>query len=538
MPQLTLDDFAVGTPHLNKSDPCPGGKCRLGPAIHLQKAETQSHDAILHGLDRQVGNLFFGRGPFEPTIGAWDGIPIVYAQSHPDPRVFKGAGIAEQLDLINGAIIGETSHSRIELAGHPKLMLKKNYTAETAERLFNEGLITEEQLNRSKAAINQALDLWQSGKLSHSSGFICPDDGIQLTGVVTPNHILDFEETDIDQPKDRMSVILNKRSEGNNVIDTETDEDDTGTGTDPGKTNIGKVMSGKNQGRLKTILDAITDFFNDISGTAETTKTNATTPSVPPNPSGYKVGDNAADCKLTESQFGDMAFSEVRKRFAFDSGGETFTGLKLPHHSVDGTLRPNCVRAALQAIGGARSGSPMDLGGKKDAVVAHLENHMNEIKKQSEPGTKQSKLNQEVKMTDEDVTSTAEIETVDKSVYDAALAEKDEMIAQLQKEFAELKTAQEEAKKNKEDANWAKLKAEVIPKGLVKEEADEMDLRKLSKEDPLAFNLKIQEYRATDQFKEEGESHVSGPDKEVREQKEIDMVLEKDRGRNIPGRLH
>jgi len=24
MPQLTLDDFAVGTPHLNKSDPCPG----------------------------------------------------------------------------------------------------------------------------------------------------------------------------------------------------------------------------------------------------------------------------------------------------------------------------------------------------------------------------------------------------------------------------------------------------------------------------------------------------------------------------------
>ncbi len=523
MPQLTLDDFAVGTPHLNKSDPCPGGKCRLGPAIHLQKAETQSHDAILHGLDRQVGNLFFGRGPFEPTIGAWDGIPIVYAPSHPDPRVFKGAGIAEQLDLINGAIIGETSHSRIELAGHPKLMLKKNYTAETAERLFNEGLITEEQLNRSKAAINQALDLWQSGKLSHSSGFICPDDGVQLTGVVIPNHILDFEETDIDQPKDRMSVILNKRSEGNNVIDTETDEDDTGT--DPGKTNIGKVMSGKNQGRLKTILDAITDFFNDISGTDENSSSQgakknmeyvATKSRTAPN--------NSLEGKIARVQ---AALSE-KLGLKYPDGSERDVWVVMT--LLDKVIWQNPVDEKYFVTEYTLDGENVILGESDEVEQAYVLKEANSIftnmtAKDLDAITRRNKMNESD-------------ETIEKSVHDAALAEKDEMIAQLQKEFAELKTAQEEAKKNKEDANWAKLKAEVIPKGLVKEEADEMDLRKLSKEDPLAFNLKIQEYRATDQFKEEGESHVSGPDKEVREQKEIDMVLEKDRGRNIPGRLH
>jgi hypothetical protein len=330
-----------------------------------------------------------------------------------------------------------------------------------------------------------------------------------------------------------MSVILNK-SEGNNVIDTESNEDDNDT--DVGKTNIGKVMSGKNRSRLKSILDAISDFFNEISGTTDGMKTSAITPSVPPNPAGYTVGKDVTGCKLTESQFGEMQFSEVRKRFAFDSGEETFTGLKLPHHTVDGTLSPNCVRVALQAIGGARSGEPMDLGGKKDAVVAHLENHMTEIRRQSE--SQKSKQNKETKMTDEDVTSTAEPETVDKSVYDAALAEKDEMIAKLQKEFDAIKAAEEESKKNKEDADWARLKSEVIPAGLVKEEADETELRKLCKEDTLAFNLKIAEYRATDKYKEEGSSHVSGPDAEAREQKEIDQVLEQDRGRNIPGRLH
>ncbi len=106
--------------------------------------------------------------------------------------------------------------------------------------------------------------------------------------------------------------------------------------------------------------------------------------SVPGNPAGAKIGENAEDCKLTEESFGDMSFSEIRKRFAYDGNGkgeQKFTALKLPHHSVDGTVRPNCVRSALQAIGGARQDKPMDLGGKEAAVKAHLESHLDAINK-------------------------------------------------------------------------------------------------------------------------------------------------------------
>lgn len=109
--------------------------------------------------------------------------------------------------------------------------------------------------------------------------------------------------------------------------------------------------------------------------------------SVPGNPSGAEIGEDAAGCKLTEESFGDMEFSEIRKRFAYDGnakGEEKFTALKLPHHSVDGTVRPNCVRAALQAIGGARQGTPMDLGGKEAAVKSHLESHLKEINRKKE----------------------------------------------------------------------------------------------------------------------------------------------------------
>ena len=71
MPQFTLDDFSGGNIHLHKVV-CTGGKCRIGQTVHLQKSATESHDAILHGLNRRVGKLFFGVEPFEPTVDAWN----------------------------------------------------------------------------------------------------------------------------------------------------------------------------------------------------------------------------------------------------------------------------------------------------------------------------------------------------------------------------------------------------------------------------------------------------------------------------------
>lgn len=505
MPQFTLDDFAAqsGNVHLNKSV-CTGGKCRAGPNVHLQNTSsaTESHYAILHGLNRRVGKLYFGVEPFEPTVDAWNDRPIIFGKVHPEPRLFRKDPMAE-LDRINGAIVGELADSKIEITGHPKLMVKKNYTDETARQWYEQGLISDAQLERSLAAVPVALQLYEEGKLSHSSGFICPDDGDMLTGVVIPDHVLDFEETPLDQPVDRMSVILNKETEGDNV--TEEIQGNT-------HLNEGKVMSRKNRERLKGILDGISTFFNDMLGVEVQIEgaDQVSAASVPPNPAGSKIAaGSSGGCKLTQADFGDMEKSEIRKRFALDTGGGNFTDLKLPHHNVKGDVVPACVRAALAAVGGARSGEPMDLGGKKDAVVSHLEKHLEEIQ------NAEQKTSKEAKMEDSEV--------IDKKVHEEtvaklqkekeeALAAKEAEIARLQKEYGELKAADEQAKKNKEDADWATLKKDVIPPGLVKEPADEDALRKLCKENPVEFNKRVLEARKAPEHREEGASHVSGPD--------------------------
>jgi hypothetical protein len=261
MPQTRAyyqSDLAGGKVHLHKTTkpPCPNGKCRLGPTVHLSKTATESHSAILHGLDRKVGRLYFGTDPFSSTIDAWNGTPLVFAQSHPEPRDFTKDPDSE-LDRINGAIIGESSDAFIEGTGHPKLMITKNYTDATALRMFGQGLITEEQLKKSQAAVPIALKLLAEGKLSHSSAFICPDDGEKLTGTVIPNHILEFEETDRDQPVDRMAVVLNKKETENVTLQSQEPA---------AHINAGKVMSGKNAARLKGILDGIATFFEDMMG--------------------------------------------------------------------------------------------------------------------------------------------------------------------------------------------------------------------------------------------------------------------------------
>jgi hypothetical protein len=261
MPQTRAyyqSDLAGGKVHLHKTTkpPCPNGKCRLGPTVHLSKTATESHSAILHGLDRKVGRLYFGTDPFTSTIDAWNGTPLVFAQSHPEPRDFTKDPDSE-LDRINGSIIGESSDAFIEGTGHPKLMITKNYTDATALRMYEKGLITEEQLKKSQAAVPIALKLLAEGKLSHSSAFICPDDGEKLTGTVIPNHILEFEETERDQPVDRMAVVLNKKETENVTLQSQEPA---------AHINAGKVMSGKNAARLKGILDGIATFFEDMMG--------------------------------------------------------------------------------------------------------------------------------------------------------------------------------------------------------------------------------------------------------------------------------
>ena len=115
--------------------------------------------------------------------------------------------------------------------------------------------------------------------------------------------------------------------------------------------------------------------------------------SVPSNPSGASIGENSTSCRLTLSDFTDKTWEElssseksgIASHFAFNDGSDSFGALKLPHHDPKtGNIRPNCVRAALQAIGGARSGKPMELGGKETSVTSHLNSHLEDINSEKE----------------------------------------------------------------------------------------------------------------------------------------------------------
>jgi hypothetical protein len=353
--QRTLWDLSQDAPGYAQVHYCP--TCRLN--------KVEGHDAILQGLDRKVGNLFFGKGPFVPTVDDWNSIPIIFSKIHADPLKFDQDPEAE-LTRIDGAITGELSDAALETVGRARLMVRKNYTDDTAFRLYDEGKISVGTLNRSLDALPKSLQLIEEGKLSHSSAFICPDDGEALYGVVRPSHVLDFEETPVDQPVDRMSVILNKQ-ETENV--TEENE----------HLNIGKVISSKNEGKLRAAMDAFKKFFEDILAGGEEPappaepKMNAASGSVPSNPSGGGISSKTMWVKKTEADFGSMPFSDIRKRFAWDDGSGNFTGLKLGHHEVNGDVNHNGVTNALARLSQSQ-------GVDQAAVKAHLDAHMTKLK--------------------------------------------------------------------------------------------------------------------------------------------------------------
>ena len=246
--QRTLWDIQYGTIGYAQAHYCP--TCRLN--------KVEGHDAILQGLDRKVGNLMFGKEQFLPTVNDWNTRPIVFAKLHPDPLKFDADPEAE-LTRIQGAITGELSNAAIEdVVGQPRLNVRKNYSDDIALRFYDEGKISVETLNRSYDAIPATLKLIADKKLAHSSAFLCPDDEESLYGIVKPHHVLDFEETVTDKPVDPMTAILNKQ-ETDNVTEDET------------HLNAGKVISTKNESKLRAAMDAFKKFFEDIlNGTEET----------------------------------------------------------------------------------------------------------------------------------------------------------------------------------------------------------------------------------------------------------------------------
>jgi hypothetical protein len=457
-----------------------------------KEAAAESHDAILQYLDRRIGkrNILFNKEPFLPTVSMWNTIPIVFGKAHVDPRFFVGEGIESELNRIaplsenGGAIIGELAESQVETTGHAKLMAKKVYSIDTAKRMFKEGLISQETLDRSKAALKTAMALMEEGKLSHSTGMICPDDGDKLVGLVQPNHVLDFEETLTDRPLDPGAVILNKETE--NVTD----------GAD-------KAVGDGAAAVIQTTLDDIGKVLRK-AWPAAAAKTNQVTVVDPGTM-------NTPDGESLESQIENVrrALSEtIALRYPDGTPRSVWIVMTLPDQVIwqhPDSEKYYTTPYTLAEDGTVSFGQPAEVEQayvvkQAGTVITNMTaEDLDTIVKRNKMGT-------------ETAPKTETDETIAKlqKEKDDELAAKNQQITQLQKQVDDMQAEQEKIRLQKEDADWDQLKKTIIAPGLVKDPKDEADLRKLQKEDNAAFIRKIMENRPTG-TRQEGQVHTQGP---------------------------
>ena len=168
----------------------------------MSEIVNSTHEAILQGLDREIynpryGYIFLPEQSFLPTVSQWEGVPVIYGESHPSLEAFDNDPGAE-LERINGKVVGKVSNARIDRTGHSKLMSSLDI----------------EDGQGDYGNINREIELKiKAGKLSLSTVFYGNiDEDWSVNGPVKPHHVLIFEEIPGDpeaQPVDKMAVILN-----------------------------------------------------------------------------------------------------------------------------------------------------------------------------------------------------------------------------------------------------------------------------------------------------------------------------------------
>lgn len=145
----------------------------------------RSHDAILQTLDRASKGLFLAKECYQPTLDAWRGVPLIFAQEHPDPEAFDKNPQAE-LRRIRGRLVGECMDAWIDRVGHPRLMGELGVSDPEVERGIGKGLISLSTGLRNKLPA-----------------------GERLQEPARPHHILLFVEGGEDLPGDKGAFILN-----------------------------------------------------------------------------------------------------------------------------------------------------------------------------------------------------------------------------------------------------------------------------------------------------------------------------------------
>jgi len=189
----------------------------------------------LQTLDRYIGGIYFPADLFKQYVEKWNGIPIVYGPSHPDPVKFL-EDQAKELKRVGGRIAGKASDAEVLNKGHTRLYANMQLDDEYAEGLLNEG------------------------HLGISTGFLCADDGDKLTGEMYPNHILVFYEDVNNLPMDFGAGFLNKQNLRSDNMTDGNEGDPAGNGGQNGGGN-GK---GGNGGTGATGNDGVTLPENNL----------------------------------------------------------------------------------------------------------------------------------------------------------------------------------------------------------------------------------------------------------------------------------
>ena len=185
--------------------------------------KTEVHDAILQTLNREIGGYCFPVEPFTQSVSAWEGIPVVYANDHPDMKLFV-ENQAKALEDIKGEIVGQVSKPYIATEGHPRLMAGITNTNTDVAQLIKDG------------------------QASLSTGFMGAADKASKILNVTPNHVLLFKEDSENMPKDHGAFILNKE----NYIEF---------------TNRGEIMA--DETTTDKIKQPIIDLYNAVMGSGK-----------------------------------------------------------------------------------------------------------------------------------------------------------------------------------------------------------------------------------------------------------------------------
>lgn len=157
----------------------------VSQAIHI----NAKHEVVLQTLDRNIGGVKFRVDDFKATSKDWSKVPLIFVPKgygHPNLDAWD-KDYAEELKRINGRIInGKLNSPEVAIAGHPRLIAIGDIRDDDIDRMI------------------------EQGKLSLSTGFRAPVKDNETAGPVEPHHVLLFEETDHDQPKDAGSGFLNK----------------------------------------------------------------------------------------------------------------------------------------------------------------------------------------------------------------------------------------------------------------------------------------------------------------------------------------